>query len=66
MVVGQVAAALHYWPLSPTSYGLALVGPAYSLTSLMASLLEGRKLPQALIEPALIFIFVTGMAFLLR
>lgn len=66
LVVGQVAAALHYWPLSPTSYGLALVGPAYSLTSLMASLLEGKNLPLALIEPALIIIIVSGMAVLLR
>jgi hypothetical protein len=31
LVIGQVAAALHYWPLSPLRFGLLILGLAYAL-----------------------------------
>lgn len=58
----QLAAALHYWPLPPVSYGLALLGPAYALTSLAGNLAEEEPLPQALLEPAVVLILVWGAA----
>jgi len=62
----QIAAALHYWPLSPLSFGLALLGPTYSLTSFIASLAEGDTVRQSLIEPFFILIILWGLAIWLR
>jgi len=53
-VVAQIASALHYWPLSPISYGLALLGPAYSLISLIVGLIEEKTLRQIALEPLVV------------
>lgn len=62
LITGQLVAALHYWPLSPVSYGLALLGPAYALTSLIAGLAEGDRLRESLIEPGVVLVLVWGAA----
>ena len=62
LIIGQLAAGLHYWPLSPVAYGLALLGPAYSLTSFFANLGEGVQIRKALLEPALVLILIWGAA----
>jgi len=54
LVVGQIAAALHYWPLSPVAFGLAVLGPAYALTSFMTSLAQEHPVRQSLIEPGVV------------
>ncbi len=61
-IVCQWAAALHYLPLSPITYGLVLLGPAYFMTSLIAGLIEGRSVRQAVIEPLVILLLVWGIA----
>jgi hypothetical protein len=66
LISAQLAAALHYWPLSPVSYGLALLGPAYALTSLLGDLAEGETLRSAAIEPLVVLILVWLSAFWLR
>jgi len=66
LIVGQVTAALHYWPVAPVTFGLAVLGPAYALTSLIGSLAEGASLRQAIIEPAVVLIALLGAAFWLR
>lgn len=66
LVVGQMGAALYYWPLSPVSYGLILLGPAYSLTSLIAGLEEGEPLRQAIVEPAVVLGLLAAAALVLR
>jgi hypothetical protein len=66
LIVGQIAAALHYWPLSPVPYGLAVLGPTYALTSLIAGLNEGESLRQAALEPALVLLFAWGGALWIR
>ena len=58
----QFAAALYYWPLSPVSFGLAVLGPAYSLTSLIANMLEKEPVRMAIIEPAVVLAIVWGTA----
>lgn len=58
LIVAQLAASLHYWPISPVTYGLALLGPAYALTSLIGGLSEGEPLNQALFEPAIVLVVV--------
>jgi len=62
----QLAAGLHYMPLSPVSYGLALIGPAYALTSLNADLIQGAPLRQALVEPGVVLLLVLGTALWIR
>jgi hypothetical protein len=61
-VVAQLTASLHYWPLSPVAFGLALTGPAYALISLVGGLSEGRSLRQAIVEPVLVLTILWGTA----
>lgn len=62
LLSAQIAAALHYWPLSPVAYGLAVLGPAYSLTSLFVNLSGGQPFRQAAIEPALVLAIIWLLA----
>jgi hypothetical protein len=62
LVVGQLAAALEYWPLSPVAFGLAVLGPAYALTSLIGALEEGEPVRQAVIEPGIVMLIAWGAA----
>jgi hypothetical protein len=54
LVSAQLAAGLHYWPLSPLQLGLVLLGPLYGLTSLAYGLSQDVPIRSALIEPAII------------
>jgi hypothetical protein len=58
LVLGQFAAALHYWPLSSITYGLAVLGPTYAMTTLISGLDEGKSLRQAMLEPVLVLVVV--------
>ena len=49
-------------PHSPITFGLLVLGPAYSLTSLIAALSEDQPLKRAFIEPALMLAAVWGTA----
>lgn len=62
LLVSQLAAGLHYWPLAPVVFGLILLGPAYALTSLIAGLEEGQTLRQAAVEPGIVLALVWGAA----
>lgn len=62
LINAQLTAALHYWPLSPITYGLILLGPTYALTSLIGALSEGQSWRRAILEPALVLIVVWGTA----
>jgi len=66
LVCTQIGAALHYWPISPVQFGLALLGPLYALSNLTTSVLEGIPLRRAMTEPLIALILAWGMAFLLR
>lgn len=65
-VMGQMTTALHYWPVTPVAFGLALLGPAYALTAFLSSLTDGRKTSQALWEPGLILLVIWGLAIWFR
>ncbi len=62
LVVGQVAAALHYWPLSPLRFGLLVLGLAYALTSLAGGVEEGRPWRSIWFEPVLMLVVLWGLA----
>jgi hypothetical protein len=62
-IIGQIAAAFHYWPLSPVSYGLALLGLVYALNSLICGLIEEKPLRKVILEPLLTIIVSWSAAF---
>lgn len=66
LVSTQLAAGLHYWPLSPLQFGLILLGALYGLTSLAVHLGEGMSLRRAMIEPLAGFLLATVTAVVLR
>jgi len=66
IIIGQVAAALHYWPLPSLSYGLALLGPAYAMTTLVTNMAQGATLRQALVGPLALLILTWGAAWWIR
>jgi len=66
LVVGQVAAALHYLPLSPLRFGLFILGLAYALASLAGSIEEDRPARSLWVEPAIMLAVLWGLAIFLR
>jgi hypothetical protein len=60
VIIAGIISALHYWPLSPITYGLLILGPAYSLTSLIGALSEGQPLKRAIVEPGIVLLAVWG------
>ena len=64
IIIGQLAAGLHYWPVGPIGYGLALLGPAYALTSFAAAYEEGRHVAGGLVEPLVMLGVIWGLALL--
>jgi len=65
IIVGQFAIGLHYLHLSPMAYGLLLLGPAYSLTSLAVIIEEGSFHPISLSEPLIMLSLLWGFALIL-
>ena len=62
----QIAAGLHYWPLSPIQFGLMLIGPLYGLTNLAVNLREDLLARRAALEPAVATALCWGLAAFLR
>lgn len=62
----ELAAGLHYWPLSSLQFGLILLSPLYALTAFAVSLGEDIPLRDAFREPALIVAGLWAGAVLLR
>ena len=63
LVVGQLAMAMHYWSISPTRFGLILLGPSYALTSLAGSLEEKQPIQRWFAEPVIMLIIIWGLAY---
>jgi hypothetical protein len=66
LVCAQVSAGLHYWPLSPLQFGLALTGPLYALTMLSINIAENIPLRRAMLGPGIIVGLAWGAAVFLR
>lgn len=62
----QVAAGLHYWPLSPVQFGLMLIGPLYGLTNFAINLGEGLPARRASLEPSVFTAVSWGLAIFIR
>jgi hypothetical protein len=65
LVCAQIGASLHYWPMTPLQWGLAVTGPLYALTMLCANLTEGSPLRRASTGPGLVLAITWGAAVLL-
>jgi hypothetical protein len=67
LVIGEIAAVLHYWPAGSIGYGLALTGPLYALIEISDALptQDHGLLPEGLVWPILILLLSWGLAFLL-
>ncbi|GAB4417144.1 MAG: hypothetical protein Kow002_03430 [Anaerolineales bacterium] len=66
LICMQLGASLHYWPISPTQFGLALLGPLYACTTLAGNLLEDIPTSRAIIEPVAALTFAWGIALFIR
>jgi hypothetical protein len=66
LVVTQLGAALHYLPLTPVRFGLALLAPLYALTILAVSLADGNPFRRAFIEPTVMLLLFWGFAIWFR
>lgn len=66
LACAQVAAGLHYWPLSPIQFGLMLIGPLYGLTNLAVNLGEGLPARRAALEPAIVTALAWGLAIFIQ
>ena len=62
----QIAAALHYWPISPIAYGLAILSPAYALTNFVINLSERESFRRVIIEPIVMLLILWAVAFWVR
>lgn len=66
LVACQVAAALHYWPISPISFGLAILGITYPLTILATNIADGNPYKNATVGPSVLFVLFWGVAYWLK
>jgi len=67
LIIGQLSAGLHYWPLNPVSFGIALLGPLYGLIEFGESYhQEGVTLPPQQIVFSIVIVVVSWLiAFLI-
>jgi hypothetical protein len=63
LITSQVAAVLHYLPVSPVTFGLILLGITYALTDLLVNLAQEQSLRKSLIEPLIVLIVILIIAF---
>lgn len=66
LVCVQLAAGLHYWPLTPIQFGLLLVGPLYGLINLAINLRENIPSQRATLGSSIAIALCWGLAIILR
>lgn len=66
LVAIQLAAGLHYWPLTPVQFGLLLIGPLYGLINIAINLSENVPTRRATLEPSIITALCWGLAIFIR
>jgi hypothetical protein len=54
LVITQILIALYYWPLTPVKFGLMLLGPAYAMIGVAASLEENPDPRNVYLEPLIV------------
>ena len=62
ILCAQLTAIMQYWPISSASYGLVLLAPLYAVINFIALIAQKMSLRRALLEPAIISVFLFGAA----
>lgn len=65
-VIVQLTAGLHYWPVTPVQFGLALTGPLYAMINLVINLGENVSPRRAVLEPVIVAALSWGLALFIR
>jgi len=67
LIIGELAAGFHYWPIGSIVFGLVLTGPLYALVEVNDALpnQEHGLIPEGLLWPGLILILSWGGGFFL-
>ena len=65
LIVTQFTAGLHYLPLSPISFGLFVLGPAYAIPAFLGNMKQRIPILPAVFEPALLTAIFWAAAFFL-
>jgi len=65
LVVTQILIALYYWPLSPIRFGLILVGSAYAMIGVAASLEENPDPRNVYLEPLIVMAILWLLAIII-
>jgi hypothetical protein len=66
ITAGQFATAFHYFPVSPLSFGLALLSPIYAANVLFGNLVDARPAVRTVAEPLVLLAALWISAYLLR
>ena len=66
LVSVQLAAGLHYWPLTPIQFGLLLIGPLYAMINFAINLSENISIRRATFEPSIVAALCWGLAIFIR
>jgi hypothetical protein len=66
VIMAQITFASYYLPLSPISFGLFLLGPAYGLTILFSHVADGKSWKNAIPEPIGVHLIFWILALWLR
>jgi len=66
LVCIQLAAGLHYWPLTPVQFGLLMIGPLYALINLAINLSENVSMRRATLAPSIVAALCWGLAIFIR
>jgi hypothetical protein len=66
LVCAQIAAGVHYWPLSSLQFGLVVLAPLYALTTLASELSEDTPWRSAMAGPGIILGGLWAAAVVLR
>lgn len=66
LVCAQLAAGLHYWPLTPIQFGLLLIGPLYGLVNLAINLHENIPARRAVLGSSMVAALCWGLAIFIR
>jgi hypothetical protein len=66
IAAAQFATAFHFFPVSPLSFGLALLSPIYAANMLFGNLVDARPVGRTVLEPVVLLCLIWLSAFLLR
>jgi hypothetical protein len=67
LLIGELAAGLHYWPIDSIDYGIVLTGPLYALIEISDQfLIKGMGIKREdIIWPLIIIVIAWGSAFII-